>query len=203
MMKWSLLLCVAYSYGQIDSILEKNDPKNLNMKMHQLYIDTTQRSDFYELIEKKSVSEGSSLFASVGSKKVEGNKVKLAGFSRYWVAVGKYKGLYYLYDRCDGMDGLFAVGDSMVRIYGPLEGVSWEIAKVKKNTAKEMELELRLGNYGHSTLSIGATQEKDIYEMKLGEGAVKVTPLDRIRNFDVIVNHCPTGKVSEYLRYLE
>ena len=35
---------------EVDTIIEKNSPGNLNLEKHQLFIDTTRNSNYYKIL---------------------------------------------------------------------------------------------------------------------------------------------------------
>ncbi len=194
-----MCLCAAFCYGERDTTLEVADAEQLDLKTHQLYIDTSKSSQYYGWVEKGGAAAHKGGSARKISIKGDKKKIHLTGFSRFWVTIRKYKGQYYLYDRCDGSDRTYAIKDSAVDIFGPLEGESLPINKMVKNTKTEMALDVTSYMDPHAILSIERTDVDDVYRLRLNGGESTVAPIRSIRKFAVVVNHCPTGKVSEFL----
>lgn len=200
----------------IDTILEKNDPKKLDLTKHQLYIDTTRTCQYYQkLLEWKPFThlDPSILYyVEEIAKKHTPIKIELKDFPTLWVSLNKYQGEYILYDRCDGNDPIYGLTDSTFILFGPLESDATIISKVIKITKNELEIELRCfkteeNRDNKGLLKIKQTEKKDIYLLEYECNGWKiscyVTPVENIKNFDVIVNHCYDRKVIEFNNIFE
>jgi hypothetical protein len=175
----------------LDTILERNNPANLDLSRHQFFIDTTRNSEFYQRIadwkpwefEIENYTEEKSF-----------KKYSIGKFPRVWISLRKLDGKFVIYDRCDGIDRRFQITDSTINIFGPLENEVQIIDKVLKQSVNEISIEYKPKNL----FSIMPTNDKNIYILQYDDENYLVTPLDKIREFDLVVNHYPTRKVTEF-----
>lgn len=190
----------------IDTILERNNPQALDWSQHQLFIDTTRKRGFYtNLINRPTDQSDSkvlqSYFAEL-NKYSRTRKVELGNFPRNFVRLHQLEDDFVLYDRCDGIDPRYELRDTAVLIYGPLESDAKTINKLHYKNKKGIKLQLNTlatrTNYALESLEITTTATKNVYLLHY-QGAKKyITPIENRHQFDVVVNHCPNGKVAEY-----
>lgn len=199
---YNVFIFAGICFAQTDTIAELNNPTNLDMSRHQLFIDTTKKSNFHSRIIKYSSSLACSQCPDTKSNSIvfDGNEIEinLIGFSRYWVTVRKYEDKYYLYDRCNGEDQRFAFMNSKFSIYGPMEDESLEIHKIISNEKEQLIVELSYYGGQTTTATLTKSERKNIYTIEIFGYQVDAVPFEAIDDFDVVVNHCPTGRTSEF-----
>ena len=197
---------------EIDTIIEKNNPNSLDLSKHQLFIDTTRTYVYYERTEKWNPLVNTELISITNEylkdlyKDPQINKFNFQNFPRLWLSLKKYKGEFILYDRCDGAETSYGLNDSIFYIFGVHEPDLRKIMKVNVLNETELEIELERFTIEQDTdpliVKIQMTERKYIYKliMNLNDftSVVFVTPNNYIRNFDVLVNHCPINKVIEF-----
>lgn len=192
-----------------DTILERNNPKSLDLSKHQIFIDTTRNSKFYN--DLKSWSESKWDRQSINSSLKEINKyfqpkkIDLKNFPAHFITLRKLNGQFVLYDRCDGIDPRFEIRDTAFIFYGPLESNVESISRMISLTDNSIELELRTlqskANNQKAKLKIEKIEEfiyKLTYKNQTFVRTEYVTVIDGIEKFDLIVNNCTTMKMMEF-----
>lgn len=195
---------------EIDTIIERNNPNSIDLSRHQLFIDTTRTYIYYERMRNwKPLKNTPPTTIDYINELIKDNNPKifdLKDFPRIWVTLRKFKDDFILYDRCDGGDPAYGFTDSTFNIYGPHEFEARLITKLIKLSEKEIEIES--GTFIENNLerkvklSIHKTEKQDIYILiyETGNSIEKsfITPIEYLRSFDLLVNHCPINKVIEF-----
>ena len=131
-----------------DTIPERNNPKSVDLTKHQLFIDTTRNSEFFDRLKNWEESEWDrqSIIASLKATNNDFQPVEVAReqFPRHFITLRKLNGAFILYDRCDGIDQRFEIRDTAFIFYGPLESEAGSISKIVTQTTNVIELELRI-----------------------------------------------------------
>jgi hypothetical protein len=191
---------------EIDTIIERNNPNSVDFNKHQLFIDTTRTYLYYDRIENWNPFENSKettldyLNDLYGDKNLV--KFDFKDFPRLWITLRQYQNEFMLYDRCDGMETSYGLTDSIFYIFGVHE---FDIRKIKRmvqlnDNELEIELEKYKGEENEKPLivNIQKTERKAIYKLTYNLNYIFVTSNENVRNFDVLVNHCPINKVIEF-----
>lgn len=194
----------------LDTILEKNNPKNLDLSKHQLFIDTTRDSETYKrLIEWKPNrmdNDAISYLEKEISKKHKSKTIDLKEFPKHWIGLKKFNNEYVIYKPCDGNIFSFEINESSVIFFHQLELDANIIYELKKLREDEIVLELRTISQKTKTekaeLTIKPTEFENVYELtySFDDSVSKqfVTPNAKVSEFDMIINHCPTMKRMEF-----
>ena len=194
----------------LDTILEKNNPKNLDLSKHQLYIDTTRNSEIYNKLSNwklnRNDNDAISYYEKEISKKYKPIKIDLKDFPRHWISLKKLNNEFVIYVPCDGQTPSYSINETSVVFVHQLEGDADLISKVKILGENEISLELRTipqkTESEKAKLTIKPTEFKNVYELTYSFDNIVnkqfVTPREKISEFDIIVNHCPTTKRDEF-----
>ena len=191
-----------------DTILEKNNPKYLDLTKHQLFIDTTRNSIFYKNITQWKPDE---MYAKLINSEIEeliriqkNNKVSIKSFPKKWINLRKYKGEYIIYKPCDGKTFSIEISESNV-IFCGIEPSVDIITKLNKQTKDELVMEMKTlerSKIKNSKLSIFKTKFKNVYELiystENSSRKYYVTPINKIAEYDMIVNNCVKIKLQEF-----
>ncbi|WP_422092092.1 hypothetical protein [Tenacibaculum ovolyticum] len=209
-----LILLLSFKIGtsqnlRKDSILKRTNPKFLNLKKTQIFIDTTRSSEFYLRIKnwKKSKYD----MEDIGNylKRLDKNfnniNIELKDFPKNFVMLRKLNGKFILYDRCDGIDLRFELTKNNFFIYGVWESEVHTISKVVELKKHSLNLELNSiksrTEFQKSFLELKRI-ENSIFEINFKNEHTKLnlylTSLDKISEFDLVVNHCLEMKIFEY-----
>lgn len=189
-----------------DTILEKNNPDFLDLSKHQIFIDTTRKSDIYKniLLWKESDLDRELINASIkelgGGLKI--NSIQINDFPIHYITLRRLNNEFVLYDPCDGIAPRFAIKKNAFVFYGPLESYAEVIISSNLISKNKVRLELKT----HASLSpdqrsiIEIERMEDfLYRMTYQNKNIKeahyLTSVDYIKDFDVVVNHCPTKKM--------
>lgn len=193
-----------------DTILERTNPKSLDLTRHQLFIDTTRNSIFYENLRNWKLDEYNTktvnLYIEELNKISEAKKVDFGNFPRLFVRVNQLGNEFFLYERCDGIDPRYELRDSAFIFYGSLESDAETIKKVHQINSQGIKLELntfeRKTSKRWSMLEVSKTKYEGIYSMKYQNENNKVEELiisiTDIGKYDLVVNHCPKMKQNEF-----
>ena len=193
-----------------DTILERNNPKNLDLSKHQLFIDTTRNSETYQRLinwkPNRMDNDAISYFEKEISKKHKMKKIFLKGFPRHWINLRKLNDEFVIYDPCDGNTLAYEINESSVIFFNQLEPAADLISKLKKLREDEIVLELKTipqkTESESAKLTIKPTLLKNVYELTytFDNVVIKrfVTPKEKVSEFDIIVNHCPKTKRLEF-----
>ena len=117
-----------------DTILEKNNPKSIDLSKHQLFIDTTRNSIFYDKLKNWSESEYQirdiEIYLNEINKGFTPKSINLKKFPSRFISLRNLNNKFILYDRCDGIDQRFVFRDTAFITYGPLESDAESISKI-------------------------------------------------------------------------
>jgi len=193
----------------LDTILEKNNPKNLDLSKHQLFIDTTRNSEtFKRLINWKPNrmdNDAISYQEKEIAKKHKPIKIDLKEFPRHWISLKKLNNEFVVYEPCDGNTTAFEINESSVLFFYQLEPDVDLMYDLRKMTKNEISLELRTVPQKAKTekteLTIKPTEFENVYLLTYSFGKWYVTPTEKVSEFDIVVNHCPKMKRMEFTRF--
>ena len=182
----------------------------MDLTKHQLFIDTTKNSKFYEQLinwkpDKYDVNPAKSYIEEL-NKISSYIKVDFGNFPRLFVRINKLENEFYLYDRCDGIDPRYELRDSAFIFYGPLESDAETIKKVYKVNKRGIKLKLNAfkakTRTEYSNLEITKTENEGIYLMNYKTENYEIEefiiPTTDILKYDLVVNNCPQMKRNEY-----
>ncbi|PHQ86430.1 MAG: hypothetical protein COB65_01215 [Thalassobium sp.] len=193
----------------LDTILENNAPERLNKRNHQLYRDTTRNSVNYSKMQDVDCCN----FSVAMMDKLVGplpNGVELVSETNvelpmHFIQLETLDKDLVLYDRCDGSSPSYYVVGGYVYLAGVYEPTVWRVSKVLESDSTHMVATLvssdGKGELLTDELSIQQTKIPYVYQIRVSgfwEGVRSYTTPDAIKNFDIVVNHCPTRKVLEY-----
>ncbi|MFD2892750.1 hypothetical protein ACFS5J_12080 [Flavobacterium chuncheonense] len=193
----------------IDTILENNNPLSLDLSQHQLFIDTTKNSTFYQKIINWNTTERFSISLDTTLEAIENNtpsyEQHLKSFPNHFISLRKLKNQFVIYDRCDGNDQRFEIHKNAILFCGPLESYALPIQNIVALNPESIQLELKGLSLENTAETINLTIEKIkdyIYQFhytSLSQNYKQyVTTIDGITHFDLVVNHCPQYKVLEF-----
>lgn len=202
---------------ELDTIIEKNDPGNLDLSQHQLFIDTAHTSRFYSIIKnweidaRKEASVGKSI-SNYSARSLFKNKFPL-DFPREWIKIRKYNGEYLLYERSDGTDTRYEIRDSVVICYLVHESLVTPINEIKKADENGVTLVVATpfskdtADSSEGTFTIEKTIEENIYKVTFQSEVFElvdyIVSKDVIDNYDLLVNKSPTVRVLEFGEFEE
>ncbi len=195
--------------AEVDTILERNNPNFLDLSKHQIFIDTTRSSVFYERVknwrQSKWGKRAIDSYLNEINKDFQPEKVDLKDFPSYFITLRKLNDQFVVYDRCDGIDPRFEIRDTAFIFYGPLEPDAESISKMISLSDNSIELELRTfqakSNDQKSILKIVKVDDfvyKLFYKNQTSDRIEYLTTVDGIERFDLVVNNCPTMKMMEF-----
>ena len=190
----------------LDTILEKNNPKNLDLSKHQLFIDTSRNSETYEKLinwrPKRTDNDAISYHEKEIAKKHKQIKIDLKEFPRHWISLEKLNDEFVIYDPCDGNTTAFEINESSVLFLYQLEPDADLISELRKITKNEISLELstipQKSKSKKTELTIKPTEFDNVFLLTYSYGEWYVTPKEKVSEFDIVVNHCPTMKIVEF-----
>ena len=191
-----------YSPLVLDTILEKNNPKNLDFSKPQLFIDTTKNSKYYTRFinwkPKKSINKYIiDLSEKFNSKTAIPNEIP-----EVWISLEKLNDDFVIYSPCDGNTfGLQLINNSIVLL--ERHETSYNLVyQVDNNNELILKLKTGISESQEAKISIKKTRKEHIYLLnysnKIYSFKKYITPQKNIREFNIIVNHCPTDKLPEY-----
>ncbi|HBF88142.1 MAG TPA: hypothetical protein DDX39_05820 [Bacteroidales bacterium] len=198
----------------IDTILERNNPKNLDLNNHQLFIDTTRNSIFYqEILNWKPNdfdSSGVNYYLSEISRDYKLKPLNIENFPKIWITLEKLNNKFVVYYSCDGITPRFEIADKSLNFYAVEPDVD-ALSKVVENSKDRIKIELRTieqkSQSKKALLTIRKTKYRDVYLLSIQydtwEMQKIVTPVEKIANFDMVVNYCNKVKILEYNRFDE
>jgi hypothetical protein len=201
------------SYYSIDTVIERNNPSSLDLKQHQVFIDTSRSSLFYSSLlgwnPNKFEQPGINFYLDEISKEADLKKVDTKNFPKLWVTLYQIDSQLVLYDRCDGISPAYEVRDTAFVQFGPLESEADGIKNLIKVNKKEISLNLytikQKSKTGEAKVSIAATSVPHVWLMsyQVGEYISKklITPIQDIIYFDMVVSHCPNYKVVDRIPF--
>jgi hypothetical protein len=200
------------STNQLDTILEYNNPKTLDLTKHQLFIDTTRNSDFFKNLVKINQSQSTVKFLKMSMKEIGVDNqisINIKDFPYTFIAVRKLNNEFVLYDRCNGNDPVFQLTDSSFAVYGPLESEMEPIKKLIGFNGNRLKLQLQTyiqkSTNKSAIVTIDKTEYDNIfritYESEKSNWVQIATPIEHAKDFNLIVNHCPQQMVIEYSKF--
>ena len=192
--------------ADLDTILEKNNPKNLDLSKHQLFIDTTRNSENFEKLinwkPNRMDNDAISYYEKEIAKKHKPIKIDLKEFPRHWISLKKLNNEFVIYEPCDGNTTAFEINESSVLFFYQLEPDTDLISDLKKISKDEISLELwtisQKAESEKTELTIKPTEFENVYLLTYSFGEWYVTPTEKVSDFDIVVNHCPTTKRMEF-----
>ena len=195
--------------AEIDTILERNNPNSLDLTKHQIFIDTTRSSEFFERMKNWEQSKWDKRtiesYLNEINKGFQPEQINLREFPSHFITLRKLNDGFVLYDRCDGIDPRFEIRDTAFIFYGPLESDAESISKMTSLTNSSIELELRTfqakSSDQKSRLKIEKIDDfiyKMTYTNQTFDRVEYLTTVDDIEKFDLVVNNCPTMKMMEF-----
>jgi len=190
----------------LDSILERTDPRTLDLNKHQLFIDTTRNSEFYQKYSERKLNKHENRiveqYFNEISKKYKPKKIDIGKFSKQWVSLKKLNNKFVIYDPCDGNTLSYEITENAVIFYHQLESDLDVIFNLDKLSCNSIELELRTTQEKikseKPTLSIKPTGLENVYLLTYNMEKQFVTPREKVSKFDLVVNHCPKIKAAEF-----
>ena len=190
----------------LDTILERNNPKNLDLSKHQLFIDTTRNSSNYEKLinwkPNRMDNDAISYHEKEIAKKHKLVKIDLKKFPRNWISLKKLNNEFVIYEPCDGNTTAFEINESSVLFFYQLEPDADLIFQLNKITENEISLELRTvlqkTESEKTELTIKPTEFDNVFLLSYSFGEWYVTPTEKVSEFDIVINHCPTTKRMEF-----
>lgn len=191
---------------ELDTILERNNPKNLDLHQHQLFIDTTRSSIYYDQImdwtPNRSDLGGIDYYLGQIALHDKLNHVNLDRFPKKWISIHKLKDQFYAYNPINGVDWRITLTDSSVNEYA-MESYADAISKLVSISKNELVLKVRSYYNQHSFplsyLQIKKSKMPHIYtlvysnDLTFAQDAYVrlITPLEYLKEFDLIVNDAP------------
>ncbi|WP_422104819.1 hypothetical protein [Winogradskyella sp.] len=197
-----------WKVGQ-DSILEKNNPKHLDLTKHQLFIDTTRNSIFYKAYldwnPHKFDKQAIAYYIEEISKKHQPKHISIGNFPDTWITLEKLNNEFVAYYKCDGISTTYFIDKNAVYAYN-IEADADVIHNLKKLTDTEIEIEIRTitqkSKSEKGLFSIKKTKYDYVYILTRDYGGWTskslVTPLKHIDKFDLVVNNCVQTKRMEF-----
>ena len=193
-----------------DTILEENNPEKLDLSKAQLFQDTTRNSLFYQqLIDwtpRIYHQESVKLYVEKLRKGYRPKVKSLKKFPKIFISLRKFQNEFFLYDRCDGIDPRFEIKEGLFLKYGFWEVDPKAIETIVKESSQELELMVWDNAWEETSktarVSIKKSAIAHVYSLTYHTDSFQrkewVTPLNHVSSFDLIVNHCPKEKMSEY-----
>jgi len=195
--------------AEVDTILERNNPNSLDLSKHQIFIDTTRSSEFYERLKnwRQPKWDKQTIDSYLHEIKEDFRPVQidLKGFPSHFITLRKLNDQFVLYDRCDGIDPRFEIQGTAFIFYGPLESNPEFISKMIALSDNSIQLELRRisakPENQKSELKIEKVDEsvyKLTYKNQILGRVEYLTTVKQIEKFDLVVNNCPKMKMMEF-----
>ncbi|MBF04510.1 MAG: hypothetical protein CMP76_14590 [Flavobacterium sp.] len=197
------------NYEEIDTVLEKNDPKRLDLSKQQLFIDTTRTSQFYQSyldwnpnLQQEDFSDVLNLI----TKKYPLQKQKISNFPRKWITIEKLNGEFLIYRPCNGNTESFVITDEALYFFHQLEPEVALLHQVITSNDTTFNATLHTLSENNTVISfdfsIQPSATKDVYQLKYSHDTIVeeryVIPMDKVTHFNLVVNHCPEDMVREY-----
>ncbi len=197
------------NYEEIDTVLEKNNPKRLDLSKQQLFIDTTKTSQFFQSYYNWNPNlqhENFSYFLKEITKKFPLQKQEISSFPREWLVIEKLNDEFLIYKPCNGSTESFVITDEALYFFHQLEPeVALLHRVVTSNDTIFNATLLTLSEKNtviQSNFSIQPSEMKDVYQLKYNHDAIVeekyIIPMDKVIHFNMVVNHCPEDMVREY-----
>jgi hypothetical protein len=171
---------------QIDTIIERNSPNNLNLEKHQLFIDTTYNSQYHKILNN---------WNNINSQNIQS-----------WTVIRKLGNDFLIYDRSDGMDPIFQFNKGEFIINGVHEKTKYKI-ETKKRNSNIIIITIEENNRNFKTIEITNTNNSYVSVIRFyGKGYDRkywITKFENIKQFDCLVNSYKFGKMSECNKFTE
>lgn len=193
-----------------DSIPKVNDPETLDLTQHQLFLDASGKSGFFREVEGWESPRNRQQTIKNHLKTIHDDfrplMIDLKNFPRNWVTIRKLHGNFVLYNRCDGIDPRFELRDSAFVFHWIWESEAEAFQKLLVFQDDKISIQVRTypGKVpdNHAYISLSSTAFEYIYLLhyhnKDYDLKYYVIPVERIEEFDLLVNHCPTQKEIEF-----
>ena len=197
----------------IDTILEIANPTDLDLDIHQLYIDTTKKHYTNKSISSRRSQEYETTIKDhihYWNKDFSFQEIETKDFPKVWRIIRRLGDRFYLYDRCDGADPTLELYKNVL-VYHEVHEKRFQIIEDVINVNNK-EVELNISQYANQSEDSNAIVHispvdsfEGIFLFRLSSDNLEreqyITPIEKINTFDVIVNHCPINKVSEFDKF--
>ena len=196
--------------NSIDTVLERNSPTALDLAESQLFIDTSRNSYFYKNIARFQPTSEDQEVVKYYIDEIKTDfplpPVELSSFPKRWVSLRKLNNEFMLYHRCEGNDKFIDLSNESVAFYGPVEAEADMISKIVSSSENEIQLELKTikakteNQTAFFTIKKTENENVFLYTYKIGDFEIKefVTPIEKINQFNMVVNHCINEKHAEF-----
>ena len=191
---------------KIDTIIEPNSPKKLDFSKHQLFVDTTRNSKYYEQILKWTSNKfdigGVNYYLNQIKLTQKTSKIDLNDFPKKWTSIHLLNGKYVSYNPLNGIDWRLTLTDSSINYYA-IESDADAFYKKIKHTDKELIIELRTCVEKNENqiefLRIKKSNIQYLYSFQFSnsitfeetEYVSLITPIENIIEFDLVVDDAP------------
>lgn len=172
---------------EVDTIIEKNSPRNLDLEKHQLFIDTTRNSNYHKILNnwKKRYNEDYQVWTVI--RKIDNNE-------------------FVIYDRSDGMDPIIQLNKKWFIFNGVHEKTDYQVKTLKRENDR-IEITISENNRGFKKIEILSSSYQNIsiirfYGKKNYESKYWITKIENINYFDCLVNSYKYSKMSEYDKFI-
>lgn len=192
----------------VDTVLEISCQDDLDMNVHQLYIDTTKTNSMYNWDGVLRVNENRiKKNVRYWDKDFSFKKWEYRDFPISWTTIRKKGKKFYLYDRCNGSDSGFSIYKNVFIFSEALESDYLPMEKIMKLTKDSISFKLKNYTYGgvmtSSYLSISKIDSlTGIYILSHvtsdNTRNQYVIPTIERKKYNLVVNHCPNRIVREY-----
>jgi hypothetical protein len=200
---------------EIDKNIEYNSPQNLDSTKHQLFIDTTRNSKYYNQITNwkpnKYDIEGVEYYFKEITKTFKPKKINLNGFPRNWISIQSLNNEFVAYNPLNGINWRFELTDSSINHY-KIESDTEVISRLISIQPNKLILEIRSyfeGNQNQTSFfKIQATTTPFLYTLqhsttlsfKNVRHTFLITPIEHLKEFNLVVDDAPT-LVRSYVRF--
>lgn len=192
-----------------EQVIVTNDPKKLDLTKALRYLDTSKTSDNYQkLLSTRPLQLQEQIASLHRDLHLKSTIVTTARHNTFkkWICLERYQGEYVVYDPCDGNTESFILQDSA---FIAIKRLSYEIHLYSEPPKFQGDtISADLIAYGKNgvalptTLRIHPTETNAVYLLQLtsqeNEISQYITPQEKVNEFDLLVNHCPIEKTSEF-----
>ncbi|MFC0519256.1 hypothetical protein ACFFGL_00990, partial [Mesonia maritima] len=128
-----------YQTIEVDTILEKNSPTNLDLEKHQLFIDTTANSNYHKVLSNRKTQKYET-----------------------WTVIRKLAdNQFVIYDRSDGMDPIIQLNNKKLIFDGVHEQTTYKIES-KKIINDKIEITIRENNRSFKNIEIKKSNSSNV-----------------------------------------
>jgi hypothetical protein len=200
---------------ETDTLIEKNHPEFLDFSKHQVFIDTSRDSRFYDEITNWtpsfSDSGGVDSYLSEIGEEFDLATLDLNEFPREWIAVHRLADDFVVHNPLNGIDLRIRMTDSSINNYA-MESDAHGFHKIISFSEGELILELRtIKNYSENQVYFTRFTRTNIphtYKVQFSSSLKfndtdrisLFTPLKKIRNFDLVVDSSPQ-LIASFVRF--